>query len=170
MGQRGAHASDVSFDGCRWPADGGRGVEAGIGRGFNAAMKALDDGRLHIAAVAVGLGRRLVEERLTHARTRRQFGEPIAAFQLVQAMLADSEAELAAARALVEATAARRDAGEVVTRDAASAKYFATEAVWRIAERPVQLPGGYGYMSDTPVGRLFRDAGLHRLFAGTSQN
>src|SRR3546814_4094551 len=121
----------VSFDSCRVPANAVLGGEAGIGRGFNAAMKALDDGRLHIAAVAVGLGRRLVEEMLTHARTRRQFGEPIAAFQLVQAMLADSEAELAAARALVEATAARRDAGEVVTRDAASAKYFATEAVWR---------------------------------------
>src|SRR3546814_13902927 len=82
----------VSFDSCRVPANAVLGGEAGIGRGFNAAMKALDDGRLHIAAVAVGLGRRLVEEMLTHARTRRQFGEPIAAFQLVQAMLADSEA------------------------------------------------------------------------------
>src|SRR5690606_41944406 len=115
MGQRGAHASDVAFDNCRVPADAVLGGEAAIGRGFNAAMKALDDGRLHIAAVAVGLGRRLVEEMLAHARTRRQFGEPIASFQLIQAMLADSEAELAAARGLVEAEAARRDAGESVT-------------------------------------------------------
>ena len=169
MGQRGAQVADVSFDGCRVPADAVLGGEAGIGRGFNTAMKALDDGRLHIAAVAVGLGRRLVEEMLAYARTRRQFGEPIASFQLIQAMLADSEAELAAARALVEATAARRDAGEPVTRDAASAKYFATEAVWRIADRAVQLHGGYGYMTDTPVERLFRDARLLRLFEGTSQ-
>ncbi len=169
MGQRAAHVADVAFEDCRVPADAVLGGEAGIGRGFNAAMKALDDGRLHIAAVAVGLGRRLIEEMLEYARTRRQFGEPIASFQLIQAMLADSEAELAAARALVETTAAKRDAGEPVTRDAASAKYFATEAVWRIADRAVQLHGGYGYMSDTPVERLFRDARLLRLFEGTSQ-
>jgi len=169
MGQRAADVADVAFENCRVRADSVLGGEAGIGRGFNTAMKALDDGRLHIAAVAVGLGRRLIEEMLEYARTRRQFGEPIASFQLIQAMLADSEAELAAARALVETTAAKRDAGKPVTRDAASAKYFATEAVWRTADRAVQLHGGYGYMSDTPVERLFRDARLLRLFEGTSQ-
>jgi acyl-CoA dehydrogenase len=132
-------------------------------------MKVLDDGRLHIAAVALGLGRRLLEEAVQYAKDRKQFGQAISDFQLIQAMLADSETDLIAADAMIAATAAKRDAGERVSREAAATKYFATEATWRIADRAVQVHGGYGYLTDYPVERLFRDARLLRLFEGTSQ-
>ncbi|MCA8928127.1 MAG: acyl-CoA dehydrogenase family protein [Alphaproteobacteria bacterium] len=167
MGQKGAAVADVVFEDARIPADallGGR-----EGQGFRTAMKSLDAGRIHIAAVAVGLATRLVEEAIAHAREREQFGEPLAGFQLIQGMLADSEADRLAARALVEAAARRADAGEDVRREAAAAKLFATEACWRIADRAVQIHGGYGYMRDYAVERLFRDARLLRLFEGTSQ-
>ena len=167
MGQKGGHVADVIFEECRVPAAallGGR-----EGQGFRTAMKVLDDGRLHMSAVAVGLATRLIEESVRHARDRRQFGRPIGDFQLIQGMLADSEAECYAARAMTERTARLRDRGRTITREAASCKYFATEAVWRIADRAVQIHGGYGYMSDTPVERLFRDARLLRIYEGTSQ-
>ena len=167
MGQKGAAVADVVFEDARIPADavvGGR-----EGQGFHTAMKSLDSGRIHIAAVAVGLATRLVEEATAYAKEREQFGEPLAQFQLIQGMLAESETERLAARALVEAAAARADAGEDVRREAAAAKLFATEACWRIADRAVQIHGGYGYMRDYAVERLFRDALLLRLFEGTSQ-
>ena len=130
---------------------------------------AADGGRIHIAAVAVGLSRRLIEEATAYAKERKQFGEPLAQFQLIQGMLAESEAEYLAAKALVEAAAQKADQGLDVRREAAAAKLFATEACWRIADRAVQIHGGYGYMRDTAVERLFRDARLLRLFEGTSQ-
>jgi acyl-CoA dehydrogenase len=167
MGQNGAAVADVVFDNVRVPAGallGGR-----EGQGFRTAMKALDAGRIHIAAVAVGLATRLLEEATSYAQERKQFGEPLAQFQLIQGMLADSETDRLAARALVESVAARVDAGERVIREAAAAKLFATETCWRIADRAVQIHGGYGYMREYPVERLFRDARLLRLFEGTSQ-
>ena len=132
-------------------------------------MRVLDQGRVHIGAVAVGLGRRLIDESVEYAKSRFQFGKAIGEFQLVQAMLADSEAEWFAARSMVERAADRLDAGERITKEAASTKYFATEALWRIADRAVQIHGGYGYVADYPVERLFRDARLLRIFEGTSQ-
>lgn len=167
MGQKAALVADVSFDAVRVPASGLLGGREGLG--FRTAMKALDDGRLHIAAVALGLGRRLLEEAVAYAKERRQFGQAIAEFQLIQGMLADSETDLLAAAALIESAAKRRAAGERVTREAAAAKYFATEATWRVADRAVQIHGGYGYIADYPVERLFRDARLLRLYEGTSQ-
>ena len=167
MGQKGAAVADVVFEEVRVPADallGGR-----EGQGFRTAMKVLDGGRIHIAAVAVGLAKRLVEEATAYAKERKQFGEPLAQFQLIQGMLAESETEYLAAKALVESAAARADQGQDVRREAAAAKLFATEACWRIADRAVQIHGGYGYMRDTAVERLFRDARLLRLFEGTSQ-
>ena len=167
MGQHGASVADVVFEDVRIPGDallGGR-----EGQGFRTAMKVLDGGRIHIAAVAVGLATRLIEEATAYATERKQFGEPLAQFQLIQGMLADSEADRLAARALVETTAGNADAGQDVRRQAAAAKLFATEACWRIADRAVQIHGGYGYMRDYPVERLFRDARLLRLFEGTSQ-
>jgi acyl-CoA dehydrogenase len=167
MGHKGALVADVSFDTCRVPASA---ILGGVeGQGFRTAMKVLDDGRLHIAAVALGLGRRLLEEAVQYAKDRKQFGQAISDFQLIQAMLADSETDLIAADAMIAATAAKRDAGERVSREAAATKYFATEATWRIADRAVQVHGGYGYLTDYPVERLFRDARLLRLFEGTSQ-
>jgi len=167
MGQRGGPVSDVFFNDCTIPADALLGNQQGMG--FRTAMKTLDEARVHMAAVAVGLSRRLLAESLAYARERQQFGQPIAGFQLIQAMLADSEAELAAAQALVEKTAGLRDEGAVVTRDAASCKLFATETLSRIADRAVQIHGGYGYMRDYAVERLFRDSRLLRIYEGTSQ-
>lgn len=167
MGQRGAHICDVVFEGCAVPADA---VIGGIeGRGFRTAMKVLDRGRLHIAAVCVGTATRLVEEMRRYALERRQFGKPIADFQLVQAMIADSETERCAARALVLEAARERDAGRSVTKEAAMAKYFASEMVGRVADRAVQVFGGAGYIADYGIERFYRDVRLFRLYEGTSQ-
>lgn len=167
MGQLGAPTADVTFSDCRVPREALLGAVEG--QGFITAMKVLDDARIHMGAVCVGLAIRLVEEMTTYAAEREQFGKPIAEFQLIQGMIADSETECLAARAMVEQTARQMDAGENVTKAAAACKYFASETVWRIADRAVQVHGGYGYMRETAVERLFRDARLLRIFEGTSQ-
>ncbi|WP_378942423.1 acyl-CoA dehydrogenase family protein [Mesorhizobium sp. ANAO-SY3R2] len=167
MGQRGAHTADVIFQDCRVPVAN---IIGGIpGRGFRTAMKVLDKGRLHIAAACTGAAQRLLEEAVAYATERQQFGKPISSFQLVQAMLADCRTEIFAARAMVENAARRRDAGEVVTADAACCKYFASEMVGRVADRAVQIHGGSGYMADFPVERFYRDVRLFRIYEGTSQ-
>ncbi len=167
MGQLGAPTADVTFTDCRVPQDA---LLGGVeGQGFITAMKVLDDARIHMGAVCVGLATRLVEEMTAYAVERQQFGRPIAEFQLIQGMIADSEAECLAARAMVERTARAMDDGQNVTKDAAACKYFASEAVGRIADRAVQVHGGYGYMRETAVERLYRDARLLRIFEGTSQ-
>jgi acyl-CoA dehydrogenase len=167
MGFRGAHTADVIFESCRVPASSLLGGREGVG--FITAMKSLDHARIHMASVAVGLCERLIDEGVRYAMDRRQFGRPIAQFQLIQAMIADSQAEAYAARAMVEKTARAKDAGERITREAASCKYFATEALGRIADRVLQIHGGYGYIKEYPVERLYRDARLLRIFEGTSQ-
>ncbi|MBO9644086.1 MAG: acyl-CoA dehydrogenase family protein [Pseudacidovorax sp.] len=167
MGQRGAHTCDVLFDDVRVPAAnliGGR-----EGQGFRTAMKVLEKGRIHIAAVAVGLARRILRDALAYAMDRRQFGQPIADFQLVQAMLADSQAELFAAESMTLEAARRRDDGLPVAIEASSAKMFATEACGRIADRAVQILGGAGYMAEYGIERFYRDVRLLRLYEGTTQ-
>ena len=167
MGQRGAKTADVIFQDCRVPTSA---IIGGIaGRGFATAMKVLDRGRLHISAVCVGAAERLLNDALTFAMTRRQFGAPIAEFQLIQAMLADSRTELYAAKSMVTDAARRRDAGEAVSLEASCCKLFCSEMVGRIADRAVQIHGGAGYMSDYPVERFYRDVRLFRLYEGTSQ-
>ena len=167
MGQRGAHTSDVIFDDCQVPADALLGGQEG--QGFKTAMKVLDRGRIHIAAVAVGVAERLIRDMLRYAKERVQFGQPIGEFQLVQAMLADSRAEAYAARSMVLDAARRRDDGENVSTEAACCKYFATEMVGRVADRAVQVHGGSGYIADFAVERFYRDVRLFRLYEGTSQ-
>lgn len=167
MGQRGAHTSDVIFDDCRVPAAnliGGR-----EGRGFKTAMKVLDKGRIHIAAVCVGVARRILDDALRYALERRQFGQPIAGFQLVQAMLADSRTELYAAECMVVDAARRRDEGREVTTEASCCKLFASEMCGRVADRAVQILGGAGYMADHGIERFYRDVRVFRLYEGTSQ-
>jgi acyl-CoA dehydrogenase len=167
MGQQGAHTCDVIFDNCRVPATqllGGR-----EGQGFKTAMKVLDRGRLHISAVCVGVAERLIRDSLAYAATRKQFGQAIAEFQLVQAMLADSRTEAYAARAMVLDAATRRDAGENVTTEAACCKLFASEMVGRVADRAVQIHGGAGYIADYGIERFYRDVRLFRIYEGTSQ-
>jgi acyl-CoA dehydrogenase len=167
MGQRGAHTSDVIFEDCIVPADALLGLREG--QGFKTAMKVLDRGRIHIAAVAVGVAERLIRDMVRYASERQQFGKPIGEFQLVQAMLADSRAEAYAARAMVQDAARRRDQGENVSTEASCCKYFATEMVGRVADRAVQVHGGSGYIADFGVERFYRDVRLFRLYEGTSQ-
>ena len=169
LGQQGAHVCDVIFEDCQVPRDALLGGSSMLNKGFTTAMKTLDRGRLHISALATGCAQRLIEEALNYATERTQFGQPIAEFQLIQAMLADSYAEAYAARCMVFDAAKRRDAGESVTTLAASCKLFATEMVGRVADRAVQIHGGAGYMEEYPVARFYRDVRLFRIYEGTSQ-
>ncbi len=169
MGQRGAHTCDVNFDDVRVPASAIIGGPARLNQGFKTAMKVLDRGRLHIGAVCVGVAERLIEDSLRYALDREQFGQPIAEFQLIQAMLADSKAEAYATRCMVEETARRKDAEIPVSTEAACCKLYATEMVGRVADRAVQIHGGAGYIADYGVERFYRDVRLFRIYEGTSQ-
>lgn len=166
MGQAGSVTCDVIFENCKVPASQLLGKE---NEGFKIAMKTLDRGRLHIAAVATGAADRLIEESLRFAAERKQFGEPIANFQLIQAMLADSKTEAYAARCMILDAARKRDAGQEVTVEASASKLFATEMVGRVADRAVQIHGGSGYIQEYAVERFYRDVRLFRLYEGTSQ-
>jgi acyl-CoA dehydrogenase len=167
MGQAGAWTADVSFSGARVSADALVGEAAAAG--YSTAMRSLAHGRLVIAAMCVGVMARLIDESVTYARERSQGGHPIADYQLIQAMLADSQTEYMAARALVLDAADRYDAGTDQRLGPSAAKYFASEAVGRIADRAVQIHGGSGYMRGVPVERLYRDVRLFRIYEGTSQ-
>ena len=166
MGQQGAHVCDVNFDGAPVPAANRLGEE---GEGFRIAMRVLDRGRLHIAAVCVGIAERLIADSVAYAAERRQFGKALSEFQLIQAMIADSKTETMAAKALVLEAAALKDLGEPITLEAAAAKYFASETVGRVADRAVQIFGGAGYIADYGIERLYRDVRLFRIYEGTSQ-
>ena len=166
MGQQGAHICDVTFDNVRVPVANRLGEE---GQGFRIAMRVLDRGRIHIAAVYTGTADRLIADSVAYAVQRKQFGQPIADFQLVQAMIADSKTEALAARALVLETARKRDTGADVTLEAAAAKYFASEMVGRVADRAVQIFGGAGYVADYGIERFYRDVRIARIYEGTSQ-
>ena len=167
MGQRGAHTCDVIFDQCRVPAANLIGGTEGVG--FKTAMKVLDKGRLHIAAVCVGAAERMLEDALRYALERQQFGQRIADFQLVQAMLADSKAEIYAARCMTLDAARRRDNHEDVSTEASCCKMFASEMCGRVADRAVQIHGGAGYVADYAIERFYRDVRLFRIYEGTTQ-
>ncbi len=167
MGQQGAHVCDVILDDCRVPASAL--IGGAEGQGFKTAMKVLDKGRLHIAAACVGLAERIIDDMLDYAVARRQFGRPLADFQLLQAMFADSRADAYAARCMVLDAARKRDAGRDVGLDASCAKMFASEAVGRIADRNVQVHGGNGYIREYRAEQLYRDARLFRIYEGTTQ-
>jgi acyl-CoA dehydrogenase len=167
MGQKGAHTADVVFADCCVPAENLIGGKEGVG--FYTAMKVLDKGRLHIAAVCVGVAERMLDDALRYALGRYQFGKPIADFQLIQAMLADSRAESYAARCMVLDAARRRDDGADITTEAACAKLFSSEMCGRVADRALQIHGGAGYMSDYSIERFYRDVRLFRIYEGTTQ-
>lgn len=166
MGQQGAHIHDVNFDNVRVPAENLLGEE---GQGFRIAMQVLDRGRLHISSVCVGVAERLIEESVRYGAERKQFGQAIASFQMIQAMLADCRAEANAARAMILEAARKRDSGGDVTMDAACAKLFASEMVGRVADRAVQIFGGSGYVADYGIERFYRDVRIFRLYEGTSE-
>lgn len=167
MGQRGSTTSEVFLDDVRVPTDHLVGeVE---GEGFGTAMKSLVKGRVHIAAVAVGMAERLVHESLKHITTNTQGGQRLDSFQLVQAMLAESQAEAYAGRAMVLEAARQYDDGTDRLVAPSATKLFCTEMVGRVADRAVQIHGGMGYMRDVPVERFYRDCRLFRLYEGTSE-
>jgi len=173
MGQRGTQTCDVILDNVRVPAAN---LIGGVpGKGFKTAMKVLDRGRLHMAALACGMAQRVLNESVAYAKQRRQFGQFIGEFQLVQAMLADSQAELYAGWSMVQDCASRYDAKPVgqsdpdVSMRASCAKMFCTEMVGRVADRGVQVHGGAGYINEYPVERFYRDVRLLRLYEGTTQ-
>jgi acyl-CoA dehydrogenase len=167
MGQKGAHTCDVIFDNCRVPAANLIGGVEGLG--FKTAMKVLDKGRIHIAAVCVGVAERMLADALSYAMERQQFGQRIADFQLIQALLADSKAEIYAARCMVVDAARRRDDRLPVSIEASCAKMFASEMCGRVADRAVQIFGGAGYVSDYGIERFYRDVRLFRIYEGTTQ-
>jgi len=167
MGQKGAHVCDVIFEDVRIPADSIIGGKEGMG--FKTAMKVLDRGRINIAAACVGVAQRLIEESLRYATERKQFGQAIANYQLIQAMLADSQTECYAAKMMVLDAAEKRDRGENTIQEAACAKYYASEMVGRVADRAVQIHGGAGYLAEYNVERFSRDVRLFRIYDGTSQ-
>ncbi|WNV76779.1 acyl-CoA dehydrogenase family protein [Geodermatophilus sp. DSM 44513] len=166
MGQAGAWTAEVVLDDVRLPADAMVGEE---GRGYAKALTVLSRGRLHIAALCVGMAQRVLDESVAYAATAKQGGAPIGRFQLVQALIADTHAELLAARAMVREVAARYDTGEDTSIGPSSAKLFCTEMVGRAVDRAVQVHGGLGYLRTTPVERFYRDARLYRLYEGTSE-
>ena len=167
MGQKGAHTADVIFDNVRVPAGNLIGGKEGVG--FKTAMKVLDKGRLHIAALSVGAAERMLADSLRYAVERKQFGQRIADFQLIQGMLADSKADIYAARCMVLDAARKRDEGLNISTEASCAKMFATEMCGRVADRGVQIHGGAGYISEYAIERFYRDVRLFRLYEGTTQ-
>jgi acyl-CoA dehydrogenase len=167
MGQAGSQVCDVILEDCAVPASALLGRSEGTG--FKTAMKVLDKGRLHIAAVCTGVASRMLQLALDYARERRQFGRPIAEFQLIQAMLAESQSELLAARGMLLEAARARDLGRDISTEAACAKLFTSEMCGRVADRAVQVFGGAGYMAEYGIERYYRDVRLFRIFEGTSQ-
>lgn len=167
MGQHGTAIADVVLEDCVVPAANLIGGKEGTG--FKTAMKVLDRGRLHIAAVCVGTAERLIADSLRYAMERKQFGQAIAEFQLIQSMLAESRTEAYAARCMVLDAARRKDDGEAISTEASCCKLFASEMVGRVADRAVQIHGGAGYIADYGIERFYRDVRLFRIYEGTSQ-
>ena len=169
MGQQGAHICDVILDQCRVSQSKMIGGKDKLNRGFQTAMKTLDRGRLHISALSVGCAKRLIELSVSYSKDRKQFGQAISEFQLLQGMLADSQAECYAAETMVLDAAARRDRGENINMLASCCKLFATEMVGKVADRAVQIHGGAGYIDEYAVTRFYKDVRLFRIYEGTSQ-
>ncbi len=169
MGQQGAHVCDVIFDNCRVPEVNIIGGPNNVNNGFKTAMKTLDRGRIHISAFAVGCAKRLIEISTQFSLEREQFGQSISNFQMIQAMLAESQTECYAAETMVFDAAKRRDRGEKVNLHASCCKLYASEMVGRVADRAVQIHGGAGYMDEYAVSRFYRDVRLFRIYEGTSE-
>ena len=167
MGQSGSHISDIMLDDVRVPGDALLGGETG--KGFVFAMKSLDNGRISVGAAATGYARRALDSALRYANERKAFGEPIANFQLIQQMLADSEIEIYAAEAMMKDVTARADRGENILVKAAAFKVFASEMCGRVVDRVVQIYGGAGYLAEYDAERFFRDARIYRIYEGTTQ-
>ena len=166
MGLRASPTVQLNFDGLRVPADHLLGDE---GSGFVYALQSLDNGRLGIAAQAIGIAQAALDASLSYAAERRQFGKPIRDFQAIQFKLADMGARIASARALLHATATAKDRGDNTTMHASMCKLLASETAMYVTSEAVQIFGGYGYIKDYPVEKLFRDAKITEIYEGTSE-
>ena len=166
MGQSGSHIADIYFDDVKVPGDALLGGEEG--KGFATAMQSLDNGRLSVAAASAGYAKRILDTALKYTTERKAFGEPISNFQLIQAMLADSRAEIYAAECMIRDAAARANDGKAII-EAASAKMFASEMCNRVADRCVQIHGGAGYLAEYEAERFYRDSRIYTIYEGTTQ-
>ncbi len=166
MGLRASPTVQLAFDQVRVPADHLLGEQ---GMGFIYAMQSLDNGRLGISAQAIGIAHAALHHATEYARERRQFGKPIREFQAIQFKLADMATRISAARALLHAAASAKDRGEEITQFGAMSKLFASETAMWVTTQAVQIFGGYGYVTDYPVERLFRDAKVTEIYEGTSE-
>lgn len=166
MGIRGAAVSELIFEDCVVPKTNLIGKE---GEGFKIAMSALDGGRIGIAAQALGIAEAAIEASVEYSKQRNQFGKPVSALQGIQWYLADMATRTEAAKLLILQAADMRSRGENVTKEAAMAKYYASENAVYVTDRAVQIHGGYGYMKDYPIERMYRDARITPLYEGTSE-
>lgn len=167
MGQSGSRISDIIFEDVRVPAEA---LLGGVeGKGFKAAMQSIDNGRLSVAAASTGYAKRMLDYALDYAMERKAFGTPIANFQLIQAMLADSKAEIYAADCMIKDATTRADKGENIIMDASCCKMFASEMCGRVADRTVQILGGAGYLREYLAERFYRDCRIYRIYEGTTQ-
>ena len=168
MGQAGSPVSDVYFENCAIPTANLIGGKEGVG--FKTIMKVLNKQRLHLSALCTGPAIRMLDLAIEHTQKRQQFGQPVGNFQLLQAMVADSQTEIYAAKSMILEAARARDRGEDVALTASMCKYCASEMCGRVADRCVQMFGGAGYIADfSPIERYYRDVRLFRLYEGTSQ-
>jgi butyryl-CoA dehydrogenase len=165
LGQHASDTAQIVFEGCEVPAANLLGSE---GNGYRIALSNLEAGRIGIAAQAVGMARAALEHALAYARDRVAFGKPIAEHQAVNFRLADMAVQVEAARQLVWHAASLRDAGEPCLKEASMAKLFATEMAERVCSDAIQVHGGYGYVSDFPVERIYRDVRVCQIYEGTS--
>lgn len=166
LGLRASETVPLSFEDCRIPTDALLGDE---GAGFRIAMMALDGGRIGIASQAIGIATGALEEAMSYAKQRKQFGKPIADFQALQWMIADSRTELDAARLLTLRAASLKQKGGPFTQEASVAKLFSSEAAGRVCDRALQIHGGYGYVRDFAAERHLRDVRVTRIYEGTSE-
>jgi alkylation response protein AidB-like acyl-CoA dehydrogenase len=166
LGLRAQDTGELFLDGVRVGDENRVGP---LGSGFKVAMSALDNGRISLAAGCVGIAQGCLDASVGYAKERRQFGKPVAGFQLVQELLADIAVETEAARLLTWRAAALSDSGQKHTVESSHAKYFASEVSVRAANAAVQVHGGYGYVDEYPVGKYLRDARVTTLYEGTSQ-
>ena len=166
MGLRASPTVQLNFDELRVPAENLLGEE---GQGFVYAMRSLDNGRLGIAAQALGIARAALDAALAYADERKQFGQPIREFQAIQFKLADMASRLASARAMLHLTAAMKDRGEPTTLYGSMSKLLASETAMFVTTEAVQIFGGYGYVKDYPVEKYFRDAKITEIYEGTSE-
>ena len=167
MGQAGSSIADIILEDVHLPDDALLGGETG--RGFVIAMKSLDNGRISVGSASTAYAKRALDSALRYATERKAFGEPIANFQLIQQMLAESETEIYAAECMMADVTARADRGENVLRKAAAFKVFASEMCGRVVDRCVQVYGGAGYLAEYDAERFFRDARVYRIYEGTTQ-